>query len=187
MAQDGSGSVQELPHSGYTLVQQQITIYPNQRPTIDSVTVRYRASDGNFVEVKDNGERRFLAFSNNGKYLRLMEDASGSHLVQVGSHNEKLAFDEDALQRAPNLREEQPIEWIAGVKCIVTRIENSNMSMDIYFAPSLGIPLQTTVNYKNTGMVITIRPVALEFGEPDRKVFEDLPVTLPVKTLSRRC
>lgn len=183
-----SASMLQLPqtHSAYTLVQQRILTFPEKEPIIHSIITRYRASDGNFVEVREVRGKQFLAFSHEGKYLRVMKDDSGSHLVQIGPYNANVTYTEEGLQRSKDLKKDQPIEWVAGVKCYVMQVEDNDNLMITYVAPSLGIPLQIVRKHKPTNATTIIKPVTLVFGEPDRKIFEELPLGLAVKSLPRK-
>jgi hypothetical protein len=166
---------------GYTLVQQQIRTFPGKDPVIDFVSVRYKRSDGNFVETRERGGKQFyLAFTHAGKFLKKSKD--GSHLEMISEHHPTSGWKEEALSKDPRLRKDNPIEWIAGVKCYVIRSKDDEISVnDIYIAPSIGAILQVVTQSKNGNGSSTLKTVSLVFGEPDSNVFANLPVNLPVE------
>lgn len=186
-AQKSVAPAKQTPRTGYTLVQQRTTTLTVNNKTvtkIDTVIARYVSSDGNFVETKEAKGKKSLAFSRDGKYLRREEDKTGrggGHLIEIGKYDTSPIVDEDGLQKSPYLRKNQPVEWVNGVKCYVTQRVEGEVTMDIYFAPSLAAVLQIIRTHRRANVVEALKPVTLVFGEPDRKIFEDLPVNLPVK------
>lgn len=186
MVKNNSVSILQSPRNAYTLVQQRIATTPDNKEVIQGVITRHLASDGNFVEESEVGRKKSIAFSHKGRYLRLNKRASGDELIDEGPYDANAGFTEENLQRSPNLKKDHPVEWVAGVKCYVVHFEFGDTSIDHYFAPSLGgFPIQTIHKLKSANFTTIIKPVTLVFGEPDRKVFENLPVTLPRKALRK--
>lgn len=171
----------EASHQGYTLVQQSIVSLPGKGPVIDFVSVRYMRSDNNFVETRERGGDRFyLAFSRENKFLRKSED--GSHLIQVGQYNPMGGWTEEGLSHDPALRKTQPIEWISGVKCYVIRaVDDESTTEDLYIAPSLKAVLQIVHQDKRSARTTTLKTVSLVYGEPEAAIFANLPTNLPIE------
>jgi hypothetical protein len=171
-----------LQRGGYTLVQYLTHTYPDQREEIRFISVRHLSSDGNFVETRErNGKQSYMAFSNNGKFFT--KDYASESLYQIGVYNPEAGLQEEALMRSAQLRKDNPIEWVSGIKCYVMHIEDKDVSKDIYLAPAINAMLQYVYVNKHTNVVSTLRTVSITFGDPDKKNFEDLPIHLPVRIL----
>lgn len=167
----------------YTLVQRQSVINPgSSEPVIIFEATRYRRSNGDFVEIRTkDGKDFYLAFSHQGKFLN--RNYQQDYLTEISKFRPDLLEmkSEEAMLKSSLIRKEEPTAIIEGIKCYVLREEKDGVVRDTYLAPSLGTILKMAYVNNKLGASLNLDTLSITYGEPDNKVFDNLPINLPIR------
>lgn len=174
--------------AGYTLVMKATLFGKTTEGAISQWSlVKQRTDAGAFVEQRTsygkNGPVVITSFSDDqGRYLSHKEGDATLQQVgnYLGNHYDQAKF-EQGLAQHPELRKENPIEYLVGLKTyVLTRVDASGYTHTRWVSPELGQAIKEEHIFPKHGQRSLIEPVLFIRTLSDPAAFERVPKNLPI-------